>query len=64
LHLLGMDMVKRFRNERKLVYTAVTRAKTSLSIYNDGNLPGYLEQAIADCEPREVTPPDLADLFR
>ena len=64
LHLLGMDRVKRFSNSRKLVYTAVTRAKTSLSIYSDENLPGYLEQAISNAEPREIVPPNLSDLFK
>lgn len=64
LHLLGMDMVRKFKNAPNLVYTAVTRAKTSLSVYSDGSLPGYLEQAIANAEPRETEPPNLSDLFR
>ncbi|MFN3657130.1 MAG: UvrD-helicase domain-containing protein [Pseudolabrys sp.] len=65
LHLLGMDHVKKFRGrDRKLVYTAVTRAKTSLSIYSDGSLPGYLEQAVLSAEPHDLSPPNLSDLFR
>jgi superfamily I DNA/RNA helicase len=64
LHLLGMDTVRGFPRERKLVYTAVTRAKTSLSIYHDESLPGYLEQAIESAELREPRLPDLSELFR
>jgi superfamily I DNA/RNA helicase len=63
VHLLAMDTVKKFQAQKKLAYTGVTRAKTSLSVYSDGMLPGYLEQALAGVEPRPIRPPDLEDLF-
>ena len=65
LHLVGMDGIKKhYRNQRKLAYTAVTRAKTSLSVYHDGSLPGYLEQALQAADGNVVAPPHLNDLFR
>jgi superfamily I DNA/RNA helicase len=63
LHLLAMDTLKKFPLQKKLAYTAVTRAKTSLSIYSDAALPGYLEQAVASVDPGPVKTPDLGDLF-
>jgi len=44
VHLLGMDHIKKFRTQKNMCYTAVTRCKTSLSIYHQGSLPGYLER--------------------
>ena len=62
LHLAGADRLRGFPLERNLAYTAVTRAKTSLSIYYSGNLPAYFRQALADLE---VPPnlPKIEDLF-
>jgi superfamily I DNA/RNA helicase len=62
LHLAGCDGFKKFPNQRNLVYTAVTRAKTSLSIYHCGKIPAFLEQAIADMQPIKDLP-DPKDLF-
>jgi superfamily I DNA/RNA helicase len=62
LHLAGCDGFTRFPNQRNLVYTAVTRAKTSLSIYHCGKIPAFLEQAIADLQPIKDLP-DPKDLF-
>jgi ATP-dependent exoDNAse (exonuclease V) alpha subunit len=45
-----------------LCYTAVTRCKTSLSIYHEASLPGYLEKGIAACQP-PAKEPNLEDLF-
>lgn len=65
LHLLGMDKISKFRQaQRNLAYTAVTRAKTSLAIYHDGTLPGYLENGIKAASNEVVSPPNLADLFK
>ncbi len=62
LHIAGCDGFKKFGNQRNLVYTAVTRAKTSLSIYHSGKIPAFLEQALADMEPIKDLP-DPKDLF-
>lgn len=64
LHLLGMDQIGRFKGkQRRLAYTAVTRAKTSLSVYHDHGLPGYLERGLEAAAGTTVDPPKLADLF-
>jgi superfamily I DNA/RNA helicase len=55
LHRLG-------ENQKRIAYTAITRAKTSLCVYFWGKIPGYLEQAQATIEPPKPLP-DLADLF-
>jgi superfamily I DNA/RNA helicase len=65
LHLLGMDKVAKFpRNQKNLAYTAVTRAKTSLAIYHEGNLPGYLESGVAAAINEALKPPALDTLFK
>jgi superfamily I DNA/RNA helicase len=63
LHMVGCSSFMKFSgNRRNLVYTAVTRAKTSLSVYYSGRIPAFLEQALADLEPiRDL--PDPKDLF-
>lgn len=62
LHLLSMEFVKRFRNQKRMCYTAVTRCKTSLAIYSNGDLPGYLERGLQACgDPPKA--PLLKDLF-
>ena len=50
------------KNQRRLAFTAVTRAKTSLCFYWSGSLPPYLTDAIqrADDEAKDVT---LGSLF-
>jgi superfamily I DNA/RNA helicase len=65
LHLLGMDHLPKFRNRQKnLAYTAVTRAKTSLTIYHENALPGYLEKGVLAANNVVVAPPKLGDLFK
>ena len=62
LHLAGADRLRGFPLERNLAYTAVTRAKTSLSIYYSGDLPAYFRQALANLEaPPNL--PEIEDLF-
>jgi hypothetical protein len=59
-----MEWVKKFQDRQKrMSYTAVTRAKTSLSIYWTGNLPPHLEQARAAVSPRPAAPPNINALF-
>lgn len=62
VHLAGCDNFKKFGNQRNLVYTAVTRAKTSLAIYHCGKIPAFLEQALVDMQPMKDLP-DPKDLF-
>ena len=62
LHLAGADRLRGFPLGRNLAYTAVTRAKTSLSIYYSGDLPAYFRQALANLEaPPNL--PEIEDLF-
>lgn len=63
VHLIGMDFVKKFRLQKRMCYTAVTRCKTSLSIYHDEALPGYLEKGLQACLAPPVKP-SLDDLFK
>jgi superfamily I DNA/RNA helicase len=65
LHLLGMDKISKFlKVQRNLAYTAVTRAKTSVAIYHNGDLPGYLETGINAAINKVVTPPRMDQLFK
>jgi len=62
LHLAACEALKRFRLQRNISYMAVTRCKTSLSIYYSDDLPGYFEKALRSLEP---TPdlPRIKDVF-
>ena len=60
VHLLTSDFLKRFREQRNMAYTAVTRAKTSLTVYHDAALPTWFEGALA---MPPGTPPTLATAF-
>jgi superfamily I DNA/RNA helicase len=48
--------------QKRLAFTSVTRAKTSLSVYHIKSLPGYWEQAREKIAPPKP-PRDLAALF-
>jgi DNA helicase IV len=63
-HILAADNLKRFQTQRNLTYTAVTRTKTSLSVYHSANLAGYFEKGLGACEPLKPTEPTLDELFR
>jgi superfamily I DNA/RNA helicase len=62
LNIAHAEGLKRFSTQRKLSYVAVTRAKTSLTVYHQGRLPGYLKEAL-DASTGATTP-SLADAFR
>jgi superfamily I DNA/RNA helicase len=47
VHLLDAESMRKSPLNRNIAYTAVTRAKTSLSIYHSKPLPGYLESALS-----------------
>ena len=46
LHLAACDERKSFGNNRRMAFTAVTRAKTALSVYHCDDLHGYFEAAL------------------
>ena len=59
VHILGAELVENFRDkQKKLAYTAVTRAKTSLRIYHQNTLPRSLDRARAAL----AGPPQLPSL--
>jgi superfamily I DNA/RNA helicase len=63
-HLVGGDYLPVFREKQKrLAYTGITRAKTSLAIYTIQSIPGYLEQAINSANSLPEIP-TLDDVFR
>jgi superfamily I DNA/RNA helicase len=64
VHIVGGHCLPSFRDKQKrMAYTAITRAKTSLAIYCTEPIPGYLEQAIyaANTVPEL---PQLGDVFK
>jgi hypothetical protein len=63
LHLGACDYLGRFQSrQRYLAFTAVTRAKTSLSIYFEDAVPGFFEKAIQMLKPLPDLP-KLKDVF-
>lgn len=63
LHLACCEALKKFPNNRKLAFTAVTRAKTALSLYHTEPIHGYLEAAINTANQAELANPTVDDLF-
>jgi superfamily I DNA/RNA helicase len=63
IHLALMQHIHRLgENQKRIAYTAITRGKTTVSVYFTGKIPGYLEQAQVAIEPPKPKPP-LEDLF-
>jgi superfamily I DNA/RNA helicase len=63
LHIPGAEGIKKHGPmQRNVAYTAVTRAKTSLSLYHEANLPPFLEAAVAQVNPL-AKKPRLRDVF-
>ena len=63
IHLGLMQNLSRLgENQKRIAYTAITRAKTTVSVYFTGKIPGYLEQAQVAVEPPKPKP-SLEDLF-
>ena len=64
LHLAACDELKSsfFKNNRRVTFTAVTRAKTALSVYHSGDLYPYFEAALQSLKPAPE-PPSLDDVF-
>lgn len=61
-HLLAAETVKKFPLQKKMAYTAVTRCKTSLSVYHFNSLPGYFEKGLHVCTG-PAKEPILDELF-
>lgn len=58
VHIFGAEQFKFPRHRRELLFTVVTRAKTSLMVYRTGPVLAYLDTAFA--KPQV---PKLADIF-
>jgi superfamily I DNA/RNA helicase len=61
VHVLNANRILGFANERNLVFTAITRAKTTLTIHHSGPLPPYLRSALLRNSP--VPPLNVRDVF-
>lgn len=65
VRLLSAGLIIGFRHQERIGYTAITRAKITLTVNNERNLPGYLAKALAALKPQPVGPDsDLSGLFR
>ncbi len=64
LHIAGCDELKTsfFKNNRRITFTAVTRAKTALSVYHCDDLYGYFDAALQLLGPAPK-PPTLDEVF-
>jgi superfamily I DNA/RNA helicase len=62
VHVVHSEDLHNVPLARNLAYTAVTRAKTSLTLHHSEELPGFLEAAVASLTVKEA-PKDLASLF-
>jgi len=64
LHILACDTFRDgfYTTNRNMTFTAVTRAKTSLSLYYSGEIYGYLQKALAALAPRTDLP-GLSEAF-
>jgi len=51
VHVLEANDIKGMYNPREIAYTAVTRAKTSLSLYHSSELPPFLADALRSTKP-------------
>jgi superfamily I DNA/RNA helicase len=60
-HIVSADLISRFNeHSRRLAFTAITRAKTALSIYHEKDLPPFLDSALGIRNERKV---EVNDLF-
>jgi superfamily I DNA/RNA helicase len=62
LHLCFLEYVKKFKKNRNICFTGVTRGKTALYIHYINELPGYFEQALANLEKPPILP-SVEELF-
>lgn len=62
LHVAGCDFLNKFRLSRNMIFTAITRSKTTYHAYYSKSILGYIESAFASLTPPPVKP-KLSDLF-
>lgn len=63
VHIAGLDHLSSMRGaQRRLIFTAVTRAKTAISTYHEKKIPGYLESALRPFES-EKKPINMSRIF-
>jgi superfamily I DNA/RNA helicase len=62
VHIPSAESLKSMPHSRELAYTAVTRARTTVSIYHEASLNDFLEDAISAGDPPPA-PPVLDALF-
>ncbi|MCA9805982.1 MAG: ATP-binding domain-containing protein, partial [Cyanobacteria bacterium HKST-UBA02] len=63
LHIVGADQFVAHPLRRNLVYTSITRAKTSLTIHYTNTLPDFLESALNQQNSGSTRQVDVKDLF-
>lgn len=63
VHIMAADKLKKFPTQKNLSYTAVTRTKTSLSVYHQDSLAGWFEKGLTACRPVKPSEPSLDELF-
>lgn len=63
LHFAAAEHVKSVPHQRNVGFTAITRAKTSVGIYHEGDLKGWFESAVVGLQPPKA-PPAFGDLFK
>lgn len=63
VHIGGCEALSRMGGvQKRLIYTGILRARTSVNIYHTGHIPGYLEGAFSSILPPKPDP-DLSELF-
>lgn len=62
MHIASCEFLRKFPYQRNMAFTAVTRTKTSLTLYYSDDIPGYLERALASLQPLPDLP-KLGDVF-
>lgn len=63
VHIGGCEaLYKMGPTQKRLVYTGILRGRTSANLYYTGNVPGYLDSAIAQLSPPPADP-ELSQLF-
>lgn len=64
LHLAAAETVTTAGSgQKRLAYTAVTRAKTALSIYHEAQLPAYLDSAVQEFRVASPSRPEIGAAF-
>ncbi|WP_418124443.1 UvrD-helicase domain-containing protein [Variovorax sp. 160MFSha2.1] len=63
VHIGGCEaLYKMGPTQKRLVYTGILRGRTAANLYYSGNVPGYLDSAIAQLAPPPADP-ELSQLF-